>query len=764
MTPVLGGAVALQMTGVTQAQAAVVNSISVSGNQRVADATIADFVGYRPGRNYSDGDLNDAVRTLFRTGLFANVSVDAVGGTLVVAVEELATVNQVLFQGNRKLNDDRLRAVVQLGPRSRFDQSTLDADVLAIEDAYGSTGRGGVLVTASVVDLGENRVNVVFQINEGDRTRIAQINFIGNNNFNDRRLRGVISTKESSITSWLTRNDIYDDQRLAADEEQLRRFYFNRGYADFRIINSTVDTDPTTGALVITVEVDEGARYTFGNIDIDNTVTGIDQQALARTIQTRSGQTYSAKDVEDSLIDMSELLSASGFPFAEVTPVGNRNFETRTIDISYIVDQGRRAFVERIEIVGNTRTRDYVIRREFDLAEGDAFNQFLVRRAQRRLERLDFFETVTINTRPGSTPDRVVIQVDVTEKSTGEFGVGVGYTTGSDAGSGINVSGSISERNFLGRGQAIRLAVGGSVDSRTYNVSFTEPYFLGYRVSATADVFQDRREFDNYGRIRTGGGVRFGLPLSDEMTATFGYSFVQEDYEGFGDCAAQSNAGCTLTEELQDLINSGGERIKSAVNYGLVFDTIDNRQDPREGLFVRLNQEIAGLGGDARFIKTTADASYYHMISEDLDLVGLLRGGAGNIVGLGQDVEVFDQFELGTNRIRGFEFNGIGPTDMNGNFIGGTTYFNATAEAQFPVPVLPRDLGVRGAVFADAATLFGTDVADAENTNMEWRASAGLSLIWQSPVAPLRFNYAWPLLKEDHDEVQNFSFSVSTAF
>lgn len=767
IAPAAGGALSVQILAATSAHAAVVTSISVRGNQRVSEQTIAEFVGYRSGRNYSDSDINDAVRSLFRSGLFSNVSVVTSGSSLVVTVEEFATVNQVLFQGNRRLDDDRLRTVVQLGPRSRFEQVTLDSDVEAIVQAYSRTGRSDVTVNASVVDIGENRVNVIFQISEGDRTRIARINFTGNNAFGDRRLQAVISTKQSNPLSWFTRTDVYDEQRLAADEEALRRFYFNRGFADFRIISSSADVDPSTGNIIINIEVDEGDRYAFGNIEIDSTVTGVDPEALARTISTRSGSIYSAREVEDTLINMSERLAGAGFPFAEVTPVGNRNFDARTIDVTYIVDQGQRAFIERIEIVGNTRTRDYVIRREFDVAEGDAFNQVLIRRAQRRLEALDFFSRVQISTRQGSSPDRVVVVVQVEDKPTGEFGAGVGYSTGGEN-EGVNIEGSVTERNFLGRGQAIRLGVGGSTSSRTYNISFTEPYFLGYRMSATFNLFQNRNDLGDYERATTGGSVTFGLPLTDNLTANVGYRYESDEYTADGDdCTdlpGDPDANCGAPAFVQPLIASGSSRVTSSVIYGLVYNTIDDRNDPRDGLFVRLNQEVAGLGGDASFLRTTADAAYYMTIVEDAELVGLLRGGAGNITGINQSVEGFDQFEIGQRRLRGFAFNGIGPRDAQGNFIGGTSYLNATAEVQFPLPAFPRDLGFKGALFADAATLFGSDVAGAQNTDVAWRASAGLSLIWQSPFAPLRFNYAWPLLKEDHDDEQRFSFSVSTAF
>ena len=775
--PVGATTVALTAASATIAEAAVVRSIQVQGNQRVADQTIADFVNFQPGKNYSGADLDEAITQLFRTGLFGDVSVRVSGSTLVVVVEELSVVNQVIFQGNRRIKDDRLSQTVRLRPRSTFDQATLDADVDAIADAYGSIGRSNVTVSADVVDLGQNRVNVIYRVAEGGKTRIESINFVGNQAFGDRRLAGVISTKETSILRFMSSADVYDEQRIAADEEALRRFYFNRGYADFRVISSGVSTDPSTGGQVITFEVDEGERYEFGNIEVDSTVAGVDAETLRRRVESRGGDRYSAKDVEDTLIGMSEELAGNGFPFAEVTPIGNRNFETQTIDVTYVVDQGPRAFIERIEVVGNEKTRDYVIRREFDLSEGDAFNQLLIRRAQRRLEALDIFERVNITTRPGSSSDRVIVVVEAIDKPTGEFGIGAGYGTGSDN-NGLSFDVSVSDRNFLGRGQAVRVSVGGGADTRTYDLSFTEPYFLGYRLSSTFNVYRRTSEFntENYEVEQTGGSVNFGIPLNDSLSANFGYFYDQQDYSAESgtsgyDAAACGPAGaanptttaaCTTPVTIIPLL--GTSYITSSVRYGLTYNTVDNRVTPREGVFATLQQEVAGLGGDAKFIKTTFDSRYFHTIAEEADLVGMLRLGAGNITALSGALRGVDHFTIGTRQLRGFENNGIGPTDVNGRQIGGQNYVNMTAEATFPVPAVPREFGLRAGVFADAATLFDSDVAGAQNTDMEWRASAGVSLIWQSPFAPLRLDYAVPLNKEPTDDERNFHFSVSTAF
>jgi outer membrane protein insertion porin family len=762
LTPALGGALVVSLGAVSIAEAAVVRSISVSGNTRVSSATIADIIGYEPGKNYSAGDTDEAVKRLFSTGLFSNARVTTSGSTLVVSVSELSIINQVIFRGNRKQKDDRLKAIVESQPRGAFDQAVLDADVQAIADSYSRTGRNDVTVDAQVVDLGDNRVNVVFQISEGGRTKISKINFVGNNAFSDRRLQSVISTKRSNPLSWLTRNDVYDEQRIAADEEQIRRFYFNRGYADFRILSSSVDVDPNTGNLVITIEIDEGEKYAFGNVDIDSTVTGVGSDDLSSTVATRSGATYSAEDVEDTLISMSEQLAAAGFPFAEVTPIGNRNFETRTIDVSYVVDQGQRAFIERIEIVGNARTRDYVIRREFDLAEGDAFNQILLRRAQRRLETLDFFESVNISTRPGSAPDRVVIVVNAVDKPTGEFGIGAGYTTAGQTGNGgVTFEASITERNFLGRGQALRIGAGGGVDNRTFNITFTEPYFLGYRLAVTGSGFRRTQDYTGYSVASTGGSVGFGLPITQELSADIGYQYNQDQYSNI-------NTGTAPASIQTEIAANGNSWIKSAVVYGLTYNSIDDPQDPREGFYLRAQQEVAGLGGNARHIASTVNGRVYQTLSEEAELVGTVRVGAGNITGLGQSVRTVDHFRIGPSQLRGFAFNGIGPTQGAGagagQRIGGKNYFHATAEAQFPFPAIPQDLGLKGAVFADTATLFGHDNAQAVNTSMNWRASAGVSLIWQSPFAPLRFDYAFPIVKQATDKVQRFNFSVSTAF
>ncbi|MER8402351.1 outer membrane protein assembly factor BamA [Mesorhizobium sp. M1348] len=764
---VVPGALAVQFVATSAAEAGVVSRVEVTGNQRVDADTIRNYVTIKPGKAFSSSDIDDAVKALFGTGLFSDVQINQVGSTLVIKVSEYQVVNQVLFQGNKKLKDNALEAAVQLKPRGTFSQQQLDADVEAVKAAYRRIGRDDAAVTTQIMDLGDNRVNVVFNINEGGRTQIAAINFVGNSAYSSRRLSDIISTKRSSFLSFVLRDDVYDEDKLRADQELLRRFYYNHGYADFQVVSAVGELDDTTNKYTVTITVQEGERYTFGDVSVESTIPEVDSKSLESVVETHKGDVYNAKNVEDTIIALTEKVAGSGYAFAQVTPRGDRNFENHTISVVYTVDQGTKAYIERIEIRGNDRTRDYVIRREFDVSEGDAFNQVLIQRAKRRLEALDYFEKVEISTVPGSEPDQVVLVVDVVEKSTGEFTVGAGYSSGGET-SGPSVEGSISERNFLGRGQFIKVAAGGGKNSRDYSFSFTEPYFLGRRIAAGFDIYKQSRNYDHYDSDTTGATVRFGLPITDNISTQLAYNIAQEKYEFDKGC--DPSAGCDVSQAIQNGVNES-PWLKSSVSLGLIYNTIDDMKNPHDGIYANVGTEVAGLGGDAKFIKVTARGSIYQTLSEQLDLVGLISGGAGHVQGYGNgDLRVFDHFQSSDRMIRGFEYGGIGPvaSDNSNDHLGGTTYFNASAEAQFPLPVIPESFGLRGAVFADAATLYGSKIAsglvNSSTTGMEWRASVGVGLMWASPFGPIRIDYAIPVKKEKTDDVQEFNFGISTRF
>jgi outer membrane protein insertion porin family len=763
---VVPGAIAVQFASVSVAEAAVVRSIDVKGNQRVDDQTIRSYLGITPGKSFSNTDIDEAVKRLFATGMFSDVRINQVGSTLVVQVDEHAIVNQVLFQGNKKLKDAQLAGVVQLKPRAAFSNAAMEADVEAIRAAYRNVGRNDATVKTQVMQLGEGRVNVVYEITEGGRTKIARIDFNGNKAYSDRRLADVISTKRSTILSFLMRDDVYDENKLRADEEALRRFYFNRGYADFQVISATGELDEAKNEYVISITVDEGERYTFGDISVESTIEGIDTASLRSLVETQTGNVYSAEDVENSIIKLTEHMAGLGYAFAQVTPRGDRNFENHTISVAYSIDQGPRTYVERIEIRGNARSRDYVVRREFDISEGDAFNQVLVQRAKKRLEKLGYFETVDISTAPGSQPDQVILIVDLVEKSTGEFSIGAGYSTGGETG-GASVEGGITERNFLGRGQYIKFSAGGGQNSRDFALSFTEPYFLGRRISAGFDIYRATRNYDNYDSETNGATVRFGLPITESLSSQLAYNYSVSNYDLDNGCVptVTCNVSRAILQAVQD-----SPWTKSSVSGSLFYNTIDDMKNPHAGIYSSFTTEYAGIGGDANFIKFTGRGTYYHTLWEEMNVVGLVTGGAGYVTSTNSDgLMVFDQLKNSDRIIRGFEYNGIGPFDPSTlEHLGGTTYFHASAEAQFPMPLLPESFGLKGAVFADAATVYGSDLEiaglDVAGTSMDWRASVGAGLIWASPFGPLRVDYAVPVKKLDTDQVQNFNFGISTRF
>jgi outer membrane protein insertion porin family len=757
---VLTSAGTMVLVSPVAAEAAVIRNISVRGAERTGAETVMSSLTIVPGKNFSNADIDQSIKRLYATGLFSDVRISVSGGTLVVVVNENQLINQVVFNGNRKIKDDKLRLLVKSQPLGPYSESLVEADLQALRRAYDEIGRSDVEITTQTVAVGDGRLNLAFVINEGGRTKIDQINFEGNNAYSDYRLRAVIATKESGLFSFITRRDIYSQDKLRADEEALRQFYYNHGYADFRVLSSDAVLDPATNTYVVTFQVDEGERYKFGPVTVESTVEGVDPAELQSLAETREGKTYRARDVQDSMSAISKRVASLGYPFARVTPRGNRDMANKTIAVDYVIDQGERAYVERIEIRGNTATRDYVIRREFDMAEGDAYNQERVAEAKRRLERLGYFSKVDIATQPGSAPDRVVLVVDVVDQSTGSFGIGAGYATG---GEGFILEASIEEKNFLGRGQYIRVSASGGALTRNYSISFTEPYFLGYRLAAGFDLFKSSSSImENYAYADQGFSLRVAAPITNDISTTFRYNYKELRYT--------SDSYYRLSQPYRRVVD-GSPWVQSSVSNTVTYNTLDTATLPHEGILASLTQEIAGLGGDSRYYRISGRARGYYTISDEMDLIGSLSTSAGHVVSLdGKSLNVFDQFALDSNDIRGFADSGIGPR-MRGDPIGGTTYMTASAEMTFPLPGVSQDSGFRGGFFVDAGTLFGNDVKVKEPTKgklhgvgMDWRVATGASLIWASPFGPLRVDYAIPVMKQDHDIIQNLKFGISTAF
>jgi len=776
-TPLVG--LAAGLVGAEQAVAQSTSSIIVQGNRRIEADTIRSY--FRSGSTDA-ASVDEALKALFATGLFADVRITQQGGRLVVTVQENPIINRVAFEGNQAVRDNVLEVEVESKPRGTLSRARVQNDVQRIIDIYRRQGRSNATVEPKIIELPESRVDLVFEINEGAKVGVRSIDFVGNQAFSDGRLNDVITTSETGILSFLQTTDVYDPDRLDADQELLRRFYLRNGYADFRVVSATADVDPSgNGGYSIVITVEEGPQYRFGAVTVESSIPDVNADRLQGVVRTKSGEVYNAELVEKSLEEITLEVSRSGYAFAQVRPRGSRNPATNTIDITYVVEEGPRVYVERINIRGNTRTQDEVIRREFSIAEGDAYNRVLVDRAERRLNSLRYFKTVKVTNEPGSAPDRVIINVLLEEEATGNVSLGGGYSTND----GFIADVSLTERNFLGRGQQLRVAVALGERRTGGEVSFTEPYFLGQRLSLGFDAFYrevDLQRTSSYDYTLVGGAVRFGLPITDEVGLSLRYRLSDYEISEVDDSDPNRRAS-PIIQFYED-----ENYLTSALSYSLVYDTLDNRRSPRNGFLFTFGQEGAGLGGDVTYLKTTGEGRYYREIFSDF--VGLIKFEGGYISDLGQDeLRVFDTFFKGGETVRGFDTSGFGPRFVGESFrddaLGGTTYAAATAEVTFPFPFISRDFGLRGAVFADAGTLFDAS-EDAERILAECRANparfgaatcngeieddasirsaVGVGILWQSPFGPLRADFALPVTKEDYDDEQFFRFSGGTSF
>jgi outer membrane protein insertion porin family len=797
--PVGAGIASVVSAGVASAQSA--NSIEVRGNRRVEAETIRSYFKAGPGGLTAEQE-NEGLKSLVATGLFQDVRTEHAGGRLVITVIENPVINRVAFEGNKKAKDEQLKAEVQSKPRGTLSRPTVQADVQRIIEIYHRNGRFDVKVDPKIIELPNNRVDLVFEITEGKKTGVREIRFVGTHAFSNGRLKDVIKISESNWLSFLQSSDIYDPDRVEADRDLLRRFYLKHGYADVRIVSALGEYDPAKKGFIVTFTIDEGSLYHVGTVDVISNVHSIDPATLRGSLKMSAGSVYNADLVEKSIEAMTIEAAKRGYAFANVRPRGDRDYDKKIINLTFVLDEGARAYIERINIRGNTRTRDYVIRREFDLGEGDAYNRALVDRAERRLKNLNYFKTVKITNEPGSAPDRVIINVDVEEQSTGEFSVSGGYST-SD---GFLASASIADRNLLGKGLFAKASVTYGQYARGFELNFAEPYLLGYRMAGGIDLFA-RQTFStsyvSYNTQTVGVNFRLGFALSEEIAFAPHYSIFRQEVSlpdnlnncispttplfnpvpaGFvahapgavtptDECFADGEASLPVRIEL-----SKGAVIESIVGYSLSYNTLDNNKSPTSGLYLELKQDFAGVGGDVNFIRTSGDARNYYELFPDIVGVLHLQGGVLNGWG-GQQLRMLDNFQMGPNLVRGFAPAGIGPRDLTPNStqdaLGGTMYWGASFEAQTPLYFLPKEVGIKVAAFADAGSLWnyqsetswavtGEQLQVADDKTV--RSSVGMGLIWDSPLGPLRFDFAYALTKASYDHTQFFRFSGGTKF
>jgi len=675
---------------------------------------------------------------------------------VVTAQAQEQLVASVLFEGNRRFPDSQLLTMVDISTSGIYSQQRLNADIESIRLAYDRDGFNSVSVTARTEQTTDGRVRVIFEINEGERAGIAAINFTGNNSIGAGNLKGAMLTKESGILSWLLRDDTYDEQKMAVDRERIRAYYANRGFPDAQV-NSVAEYDAARNAYFINVTVNEGQKYEFGNVGIETSIDGLNTDVLRSTVRTGQGATYSALDLQKSIEDMAYEATVQGYSFADVRARLDRDAATNSFNVTYLVDEGARIYVERINITGNIKTRDFVIRRELDFAEGDPFNRSMVIRGRDSIDALGYFSQINISTAPGSAPDKIVLNINVVEQSTGEYGATAGYSTTD----GILGELSLTERNFLGRGQYLRAAIGASQSGRTFDFSFTEPRFMGLKVSAGVDAYHriyDETSVSYYGSQVTGGQLRVGVPLTSALNAQFFGGYERKVIADVKDNPAKKSA----------VVNDGQEFNKAFVGYTLVWNGVDDVKNPTEGLYATFSQQY--IGWDHNLLRTEARARYFVPLIPDSGVIASVRGQAGVINSLNNgNVHAVEAFTPGSQLIRGFEGRGFGPRMVNGEYLGTTMFAGISGEIEFPIPGLPESYGLSGAVWADAAWIgdgsnigTGTSSIAATSNDQPWRTSVGASLIWDSPFGPLRGDFAHVLNKSTDDRTQLFQFTIST--
>ena len=751
MAVILLGAVIASRTALAQSilSGGIIEEIRIEGAQRVDATTVRSYMRVNPGEPFDPVKIDESLKSLFATGLFADVTLKREGNALIVVVTENPIINQIAFEGNKRIDDPTLAAEIELRPRVVFTRTKVQSDLQRILELYRRQGRFAATVDAKVIQLEQNRIDLVFEINEGPTTKIKAINFIGNRAFSDSSLRDEIATSETAWWRFLSSTDTFDPDRLTFDRELLRRFYLKEGYADFQILSVVAELTPDRKSFIITFTLEEGEKYQFGEIDLTTTLKDLDTKRLRAQITTVKGKTYDASKVEDTVANLTESASNLGFAFVDVKPQVKRDREKRLINITYEIREGPKVYVQRIDISGNIRTLDRVIRREFQLVEGDAFNASLLNRSRKRIEGLGFFKSVDVKTQPGSESDQLIINVDVKEQSTGDLSFAAGVSTESGPLGSI----TLRERNLLGRGQDLRLGFTLSGVSSQLDLSFTEPYFLDRDLSAGFDLFhtEQQNKQSSYDLRRTGGSLRAGYDLYQDVRQVWTYTLKHEQI-------------FNVDKKASDLIKSDeGTDLESNVSQSLRWDTRDSRFDPREGHVVELSTTLAGLGGDVRFVRTSLGGSYNYPILKDV--TGTVAAEVGNIQGIFYDTKVSDRFFKGGNTFRGFNVAGVGPRDKSsGDALGGKHYYTGTLELSFPLG-LPPDLKIRGRVFTDVGSVWAID---GDNSNVEDssspRMSAGTGITWISPFGPVVVDLGWPVIRESFDKTQLITFSFGTRF
>ncbi|MBS7812519.1 outer membrane protein assembly factor BamA [Roseococcus sp. XZZS9] len=738
-----------------EAQGGVLTAVEIRGNQRIETDTVRSYMLLQPGDTYDTDRADRSIRSLFATGLFRDVRISRDGSRLVVDVSENPLVNRVAFEGNRRVSDDVLRNEVQLRQRSVYTSQLVQADRQRILDLYARRGRFAARVEPKLIELDQNRVDVVFEIQEGEAALVARINFVGNRAYSDTRLREVVSTKEQAFYRFLSNSDTFDPDRLNFDRELLRRYYLRTGYPDVQVGTATAELAPDRSGFFLTYNIDEGQRYTFGTVEITSAFPNLDTSQLRRFLEIAPGEWYDGDAVERSAQAVADAANLRGFPFVDVQPRITRDTETRKINITFAVNEAPRVFVERIDINGNTRTQDRVIRREFRLAEGDAFNAAQVRRSRERIRNLGYFSDVQITNSPGSAPDRTILNTQISERATGEVSVGGGYST--DAG--FLADFGLRERNLSGTGLDARLNTTIAQRRSQVDISLTEPAFLDRNLAVGADLFYIQRNLltvSQYSERRAGFALRAGYEFNERLRQSWSYSLVNRDIYDI-----QPGASRFVLEQR-------GSTVLSQISQTLAYDTRDNLIEPRRGYLLRLGTDFAGLGGDVAYVRARLDGALFlpfERVFGNPDYVLTFFGSVGMLHSYGGKPDrIVDRFFLGGENLRGFALAGAGPRDLaTRDALGGRLMWTQTTEMRFPLPV-PSEIGLVGRAFVDVGALWDTVSGTGIGDTSAPRVGAGVGISWRSPFGLINLDVARAVAKQRYDETQVFRFGFGTRF
>ena len=741
-------------------------AVTIQGNRRIDTDTVRSYFHPASDGRFDEAARDAALKALLATNLFDKVTIDRIGERLVVHVTEAPVLDKVAFEGNKKIKDADLTAAIESKPRGTLQRAMVQSDVGRIVEAYRHAGRDDVSVRPEIIDRGNGRVDLVYVVTEGAKTPVRQIDFTGNKAFGKRQLGAVIKTSPTTFLSFLTGGDIYDPDRVAGDREQLRNYYRSKGYADASVPEAKAEYDPAIHGYTLTFAIDEGPLYHFGDIRLVCNVPGLDPEKLRRLLLVRSGALFDGNALDKTDEALAVELSKLGYPFAQVKPQTTRDASALRIDVALLIEQGPRTYIERIDIHGNNRTRGYVIRREFDIAEGDAYNKGLIDRAERRLKNLNYFKSIKITNRPGSASDRVVLDVELVEQQTGDFSIAGGYSTVD----GLLAEVKVGDSNFMGTGDTVKAAVTYGQYTEAVDLSASEPYFLGTKVSTGVDLFAKdsyANSYQSYGTDTYGAAIQFGTPVTEQLGVLWRYSISRQDIT-----LDPASLAAAPSLAIQQAALAGAQWV-SAVGDTVTYSTLDNAKNPTSGLNAQIKQDVAGLGGDVNFLRTTADVRYYQALGSDL--TGMVRAQGGYITGWGgQQVPLIDSFFGGPTMVRGFAPNGFGPRDLTPGTtldnVGGSMYWATTAELQSAIPGVPQEYGLKALAFVDAGSVFhyggpttfpgSTQSLQLANDNI-LRSSVGVGLTWGSPFGGLTINYAVPITKASYDVVQPLGFSAS---